>query len=260
MPTSISFDRAADFYDQTRDFPGPVATQGIQAMIDIAGAGARCLDVGTGTGRVSVPLLKHGVNLFGVDLSTRMMAMLRGKFPAARLAQADAALLPFIDNTFDAVLTCHVMHLVGPWREALREYRRVLVPGGRYINAHSENAGDSIQDQVRDHWRAWVKDHGHTSHPAGVRDDNELFEEIRGMGADIRQVQVVEYITTQTVRQTIDRIASRSFSHSWDVPEDIFAASLHELRDWAQKEYPDWDQPQEEKDQFILDVACFEKT
>src|SRR5512137_1155289 len=117
MVDSISFDRAADFYDQTRDFPEPVANQGVQAILDAAGPGARILDAGTGTGRVSVPLLKRGATLFGIDLSARMMSRLKGKFPPARLAQADVSRLPFGGKTFDAVLTCHVMHLVGPWRE-----------------------------------------------------------------------------------------------------------------------------------------------
>jgi len=259
MTNSISFDRAADFYDQTRDFPEPVATQGIQAILNAAGKDARILDAGTGTGRVSIPLLKRGANLFGVDLSTRMMSRLRGKFPPARLTQADVSQLPFQKNTFDAILTCHVMHLVGPWREALREYRRVLKPAGKYINARNENTGESIQDILRDHWRSWIKDCGHTVQRIGARDEKELAAAIKVMGADLREVPVVEYITTATVRQVIDRIASRAFSHSWDVPDDLFAASVQELQDWALSEYPDWDRPYEENNQFTLDVAVFEK-
>lgn len=69
MNTSYSFDRAADYYDQTRDLPEPVATAGIQAILDVAGLGRRILDVGTGTGRISVPLLKSGADLVGCDLS-----------------------------------------------------------------------------------------------------------------------------------------------------------------------------------------------
>ncbi len=95
MPESLSFDRAAEFYDKTRDFPEPVATLGIQAIIDAAGSEARILDAGTGTGRVSVPLLKRGANLFGVDISTKMMSQYRGKYPLACLARADVSQLLF---------------------------------------------------------------------------------------------------------------------------------------------------------------------
>jgi ubiquinone/menaquinone biosynthesis C-methylase UbiE len=258
MTDSLSFDRAADFYDKTRDFPEPVATQGIQAILDVAGPGARILDAGTGTGRVSVPLLKRRADLFGVDLSTRMMSRLREKFSSARLAKADVSQLPFPGKIFDAVLTCHVMHLVGPWREALREYRRVLKPAGKYINAYSDNIGESLQIQVRDRWRELLKEHGFTSQRIGAKDEKEVAEVLKGMGAELKEISVVEYVSTSTVRQEIDRIASRALSHSWAIPDSIFAESLVELNAWAKKEYPDWDRPFEEKNQFILDVATFE--
>jgi ubiquinone/menaquinone biosynthesis C-methylase UbiE len=259
MNTSRSFDRAADFYDRTRDLWGSVATIGIQAIIDAAGPQARMLDVGTGTGRVSVPLLQRGADLVGCDLSPKMMAQLRKKVPSARLAEADASRLPFPANSFDAVLTCHVMHLVGPWREALREYRRVLKPGGKYINARTENVGDSIQDQVRDHWRGWVKDHGYTFQQTGAQDEKELNREIESMRADIRAVQATSFTRTNSVREVIEGITSRVFSHTWDIPDDLFAASSQELQEWATREYQDWDKPYEEDYQFILDVAIFVK-
>src|SRR5512139_3877247 len=120
---SRSFDRAADYYDQTRELPEPIATYGIPALLQHIAPRGKLLDVGTGTGRISVPLLRLGADVLGVDLSLNMMAKLREKYPAPRLAQADASRLPFRTQQFDAVLTMHVMHLVAPWREALREYR-----------------------------------------------------------------------------------------------------------------------------------------
>src|SRR5262245_26679816 len=69
MTSSLSFDRAASVYDQTRPLPEPGATLGIQAILDIAGPQARILDVGAGTGRVSIPLLQRGANLVGIDLA-----------------------------------------------------------------------------------------------------------------------------------------------------------------------------------------------
>src|SRR5512146_1169898 len=179
MNTSISFNGAADFYDSTRELPAAVAAQGIQAILEAAGPGARMLDVGTGTGRVSVPLLQRGADLVGCDLARRMMAVLQRKMPSARLAEADAALLPFPAVHFDAVTTCHVMHLVGPWREALREYRRVLKPGGAYINARSEPSGDkSDGDRIRDAWGRCVLAHGGNTKRPGVPDPDELRGEL----------------------------------------------------------------------------------
>lgn len=257
MPESLSFDRAADFYDQTRDFPEPVATQGIQAILETAGAGARFLDAGTGTGRVSVPLLKRGADLFGIDLSVKMMSRLRSKYPSARLAQGDVSRLPFGERTFDAVLTCHVMHLVGPWREALLEYRRVLKPKGAYINARTDRVGESVHEQVRGHWRNLVNRHGIASQRPGAKDEKELHEALTSMGADVRQVEVVRYPRTYVIRELIERIAERTHSHTWDVPDDIMEKSLDELKAWALNEYGSLDKVFEEQACFILDISRF---
>ena len=63
MNQSLSFDRAAGYYDQTRSLPGPIVGQGVRAILDLSGAAARILDVGTGTGRISIPLLEQGAAL-----------------------------------------------------------------------------------------------------------------------------------------------------------------------------------------------------
>jgi ubiquinone/menaquinone biosynthesis C-methylase UbiE len=257
MTSSLSFDRAADFYDKTRDFPEPVATLGIQAILDAAGAGARILDAGTGTGRVSVPLLKRGADLFGVDLSTRMMSRLREKFPSARLAQADVSQLPFPGKIFDAVLTCHVMHLVGPWREALFEYWRVLRPQGVYINARTERVGESIHEQVRSYWRSRVKEYGIESNRPGVKDEKELHQALVAMGAKVTQVEVVRYPRSYVVREIIEGIAGRTHSHTWDVPEEVLEKSLDDLKAWALSEYGGLDDVYEEEACFILDITRF---
>ena len=258
MNTSISFNGAADFYDSTRELPAAIATQGIQAILEAAGPGARMLDVGTGTGRVSVPLLQRGADLIGCDLARRMMAVLQQKMPSARLAEADAALLPFPAAHFDAVTTCHVMHLVGPWREALREYRRVLRPGGAYINARSEpGGGKSDGDRIQDHWNSRVKAHGASTKRPGVQNPEELHGELIGMGASLQRTEVVRYVYSYSVREVVERIANRINSDSWVVPEPAFSLAVGELREWVSKEYQDPDRVFEDELVFVLDVARF---
>ena len=159
--SSLSFDRAAGFYDRPgicRSLPLPSRYRQFSKQL-VRPHGI--LDVGTGTGRISVPMLLRGADLIGCDLSTRMMSLLRGKYPQARLARADAVVLPFPAGHFDALTTCHVMHLVGPWRRALEEFRRVLKPGGIYINARTRRGrGQSVREQIRNHWKVKVQELG----------------------------------------------------------------------------------------------------
>jgi ubiquinone/menaquinone biosynthesis C-methylase UbiE len=255
--SSISFDRAAGFYDSTRDLPAAVATQGIQAILEAAGPGARILDVGTGTGRISVPLLQGGADLFGCDLSLKMMAQLRRKYPPARLAQADAAFLPYPDGCFDALLTVHVMHLVGPWREALGEFRRALKQGGVYLNARTERQPDAPRARLFDVWRSRVQAHGASVKSARRQADAELHAELRQMGAQVQQIEAARFTRRYTVNAILDELSGRMFSISWDIPDEAYQAALDDLRGWAGETYPDPQQPFEENSRFLLDVVRF---
>src|SRR5512141_477354 len=116
MNTSRSFDQAAEFYDKTRPLVEATAEVGIRSLLDAAGEGVPFLEVGTGTGRISIPMLERSADLIGCDISPKMLSRQREKYPTARLVQSDASSLPFPSGSFGAVLVVHVMHLIGPWR------------------------------------------------------------------------------------------------------------------------------------------------
>jgi len=257
MTDSRSFDPAINFYDATRDFPAEVATHGIPAILDIAGRGALILDVGTGSGRVSVPLLQHGANLIGCDLSLKMMGLLRSKYSSARLAQADASCLPFPDHSMDALLTCHVMHVVGPWRQALREFQRVLKPGGVYINARSERDETSPRRQIRGKWSQILAGRGIHEYRPGAKNAQELREELLLMGASCQEIPVVRFSRSYTIRSVVEGVANRVHSSSWDIPEDVFKVSLAEFLTWVHQETIDLEEKYAETVEFVLDVATF---
>lgn len=260
MSSSLSFDRAADFYDGTREFPEEVVRTGIEAILETTGPRARMLDVGTGTGRISVPLLQRGADLVGCDISTRMMARLRMKFQAARLVEADASRLPFPANHFDAVLTCHVMHLVGPWREAIHEYQRVLRPAGVYINIHTgRTKGDSVGRQIKDFWESRVAGYGVSSRRPGVENDDELRAGLVEAGATFKQVEVGRYQRSYTVQDVVNGIANRIHSSTWVVPEDVLARTVSELREWVDREFKDQGTAFKEELAFTLEIVQFSK-
>ena len=259
MSTSRSFDRAASIYDQTRPLLEPIAKQGIQAILDITGPNACILDVGTGTGRISVPLLERGMDLIGCDISSKMLSLLKEKFPSARISRADASLLPFSSAYFDVVLTVHVLHLIPPWREALREFRRVLRPEGMYLNVKTWAAvGDSVREQIRTYWRRWLETQGVNVRHVGLQDQTEFAQEIPALGGRLTEIEVIRYPMPFRLREELDRFSSRQSSDTWDIPDDIFEASLKELRAWVEGEFNDLDQEIENEVRFVIDVVRFE--
>lgn len=68
------------------------------------------LDVGCGTGMVLRQIAPHVAHVTGVDFSVDMLKIARHHLPPnAMLRQANAADLPFKDETFDRVLCYHVI-------------------------------------------------------------------------------------------------------------------------------------------------------
>jgi ubiquinone/menaquinone biosynthesis C-methylase UbiE len=114
----------------------------------------RILDCGCGTGNNLAWLQRYG-RAYGVDLSSAGLQFARGRH-AARLARASAARLPFPDGSFDLVTSFDVLYALddATEREAIREMRRVLVPGGHLlVNAAALEAlrgnHSILSDEVR---------------------------------------------------------------------------------------------------------------
>ena len=107
------------------------------AEIDTLPAGARVLDVPTGSG-VALRGVRpgQGLDVVAADISTTMLT--RARATAIRLGVtdqvtttvADVGDLPFDDGTFDLVVSFTGLHCFPDPRRAIGEMARVLVPGG----------------------------------------------------------------------------------------------------------------------------------
>jgi SAM-dependent methyltransferase len=96
--------------------------------------GQRVLDVGCGTGVVSITAARLGAKVTGADLTPELLVQARENAAIAGLdiewREADVEALPFDDDAFDAVLS-QFGHIFAPRPQvALREMLRVLKPGG----------------------------------------------------------------------------------------------------------------------------------
>jgi len=107
------------------------------AIISLAGdvRGLRILDAGCGSGAHAAELIARGAAVTGVDLSANLLEIARRRLgPGVPLRQGDLSQpLPFGESAFDLVLSSLVMHYIADWPPTLREFHRVLAPGGRLV-------------------------------------------------------------------------------------------------------------------------------
>ncbi len=120
---------------------------------------ARILDVPCGWGRHTALFAEAGLDAFGADISTDLLARAEPDVRPrrARYAAADVRSLPFADASFDAVV--NVFTSLGLFLDdaedvrALTEARRVLAPGGALLleSMHRDEVIAAYAE--RDRWR-----------------------------------------------------------------------------------------------------------
>lgn len=95
--------------------------------------GGRVVDVGSGYGIFYMTNPEWEFDITCCDLDAAAMEKMRGLAPQWRWLTADALDLPFEDGEFDAVYAGEIIEHVADRGAALREWMRVLAPGGTMI-------------------------------------------------------------------------------------------------------------------------------
>jgi len=115
-----------------------------EAIADVAARpSARVLDIGCGTGNVTLACAARGADVIGIDVNGGMLEVARGKplpsHGSVDFVEAGAAEIEdhFQAASFDSVVSCLAFSEMSADERvyALRSARRVLVPRGRLVIA-----------------------------------------------------------------------------------------------------------------------------
>jgi len=251
--TSVNFDRAAGFYDQTRGMPAYIAGEMASLALELIGPGAHVLEIGVGTGRIAKPLLSHGLRLIGIDLSRKMMAHIRSDRPDAKLINGDIIRLPLKSTQFDAVIAVHILHLVSDWQIALAEARRMLRPGGALLLGRNDRASHSAPNVIgdmREHLRGFLDARGIRTRAIGAIED-EVRQALLASGARVEERRTQGWSTHMTLAADIDGVSNRLWSNLWSVPDDALADGVAELRRYAIQRFGSTDVAVEGEQHFV---------
>ena len=127
-PRARSFDAAAADYERHRpEYPADA----IRWAAETLGLtrGARVLDLGAGTGKLTRGLLAGGFDVVAVEPGGTMRAQLERVLPGVDVHEGSAEAIPLPDASVDAVAAGQAYHWFDR-RRALPELHRVLRPGG----------------------------------------------------------------------------------------------------------------------------------
>jgi SAM-dependent methyltransferase len=206
---------------------------------------SRIIDIGAGTGRVSVALAGRGFRVVAVDPAIPMLQATRQKDCAGTVhcVAAEGTRLPFRRNVADAVVVARLLYLVSDWQNLLQEAREVLVQGGALFHEWANGNDDEAWVQVREKARALFQSAGIEApfHP-GARSEAEVDSCLRDLGFTRREQIEGGAGPAVTLADFLTKIESGEFSYIWNVPKDVQDSCLPRLRRWSESMF-DLDRP-----------------
>ena len=264
-----TFDRIANVYDETRRALDVETLNGLKRMLSEHGCRS-ILEIGVGTGRVAVPLLKNGHDVTGLDISLKMMekAMAKG---LENLVLASGVEIPFRDKVFDATMMAHVFHLLDDPLPVMREAARVsrvgvfalvmIRPGNRiwspFFGGESpSNPGEGeaakFAAEMRSRFRIIAEKYRYDWKPSrGLHNWGRELEILKTHPPD--ELRTVSEITVnEDVEGRIARFEKGAYSSTSSMPEAMRQEIAGEMRA-AVPSLPQWAlQPRKETYQVAL--------
>ena len=147
--TSV-YDRIAPHFSSTRYKPWPRVESFIQSLPP----NSLVTDIGCGNGKY-LRVKTSGI-ILGCDTCVNLLTL--AKSSSSLLLQADTTNLPYVSDTFDAIISIAVIHHLSSEERrvvAIKEMVRVLRPGGRilvYVWAKEQEKRDFVTQDVLVPW------------------------------------------------------------------------------------------------------------
>jgi ubiquinone/menaquinone biosynthesis C-methylase UbiE len=243
MP-SLSFDPMAHAYDATRTYDEASFAAALAHLLERFPPHAfpRVLEPGIGTGRIALPLAQQGYEVWGIDISVQMLAILRQRltqpgYPVRMtLHRADACHLPFRAEAFDLGLAVHLFYFISAWRQAVQELLRVVRADGSLVLMHT-GMGKEIP-WINERYKALCAAQGFPIPPMGVQSTNEVIAYCRALGCAVESIRDRWPWTSQIpLGEALTDVRAQAYSFTTMVPPHIHAEAVRQLEGEVRARY-----------------------
>lgn len=202
-------DTVAGYYDALYpDFESPLV---IDFLESLGHPGGSVLELGIGTGRIGLPLAEHGYQVHGVEASTGMIEVLRGKPGSDKLKITEADFTTMdLGEKFDVVLApfnvlcCPLTQQ--DQKRTMQSIARHLNPGGVAVIETFDPAEFHTQTQQITN-----------THPLG--EDEVLLENIR----TLPEAQIMIVVNSLFRKSAAPQVSTLTMRYLWPSEIDLMA-------------------------------------
>jgi ubiquinone/menaquinone biosynthesis C-methylase UbiE len=222
-PLAQQFASVADVYERGRPDYAPAVVGALAAELDMA-PGARVLDLGAGTGKLTRALVAFGLDVVAVEPQSALREVLAAGVRGDLVLEGTAEEIPLPDQSVAAVTVADAFH----WFDqsaALTEIRRVLRPDGGGLAVLT-----TLPSNFDAPWASELVTLLSNRRPEHPGFDGPAWTEAVRAAGDWSEPREIEVITSQP--NSPDRILDYLASASWiaAMPEEERAELLDQAR------------------------------
>jgi len=142
MPKLIEIynDKLAEKYDQATwkgKWKAPNEAIKILREVKLIKKGLKILDLGIGTGQEIEPFINKNCEIYGVDISRKMLKICKAKHPELKIIKYDISKglnrLNFKNKYFDLIIAIGILEFVKNIKKIIKEVSKLLNDGAHFI-------------------------------------------------------------------------------------------------------------------------------